>query len=160
MHTLAIAGERVSSTRIRTALQAGQFHYAEELLGQPYTMSGRVAHGEKLGRELGFPTANIHLHRKVTPLHGIYVVQVEGLKDTPVQGVASIGTRPAVNGKKVILEVFLFDFNESIYGQYIEVSFLHKLRDESNFDSLDALKAQIAVDVEQAKDFFVNRLTT
>lgn len=154
MHTLAIDGERVSSTRIRTELEAGNFKEAEELLGQPYKMSGRVAHGEKLGRELGFPTANIHIHRKVTPLHGIYVVKVSGLKEQAVEGVASIGTRPAVNGKKVILEVFLFDFDESIYGQYIEVSFLKKLRDEENFDSLDDLKQQIAIDVKQAKAFF------
>ncbi len=145
---------RVSSTRIRTALEAGQFKEAEKLLGHHYKMTGRVAHGEKLGRELGFPTANIHLHRKVTPLHGIYVVEVGCLQEQPVQGVASIGTRPTVNGKKVILEVFLFDFNQTIYGKYIEVSFLKKLRDELPFDSLDALKEQIAVDVEQAKYFF------
>ncbi|VAW98062.1 FMN adenylyltransferase / Riboflavin kinase [hydrothermal vent metagenome] len=145
---------RVSSTRIRTALEAGQFKKAEKLLGHHYKMTGRVAHGEKLGRELGFPTANIHIHRKVTPLHGIYVVTVEGLNDLVVEGVASIGTRPVVNGKKVILEVFLFDFNESIYGEQLEVSFLKKLRDELPFDSLDELKVQIVIDVEQAKDFF------
>ncbi len=145
---------RVSSTRVRAALEAGQFKEAEKLLGHHYKMTGRVAHGEKLGRELGFPTANIHIHRKVTPLHGIYVVTVAGLKEQPVEGVASIGTRPAVNGKKVILEVFLFDFNESIYGEQLEVNFLKKLRDELPFDSLDALKEQIALDVEQAKQFF------
>ncbi len=149
-----IESGRVSSTRIRSALEAGQFKEAEKLLGHHYKMTGRVAHGEKLGRELGFPTANIHIHRKVTPLHGIYVVTVSGLKAQPVEGVASIGTRPAVNGKKVILEVFLFDFNESIYGQQLEVSFLKKLRDELPFDSLDDLKVQIAIDVEQAKKFF------
>ncbi len=145
---------RVSSTRIRTALEAGQFKEAEQLLGHHYKMTGRVAHGEKLGRELGFPTANIHLHRKVTPLHGIYVVEVGCLAEQPVQGVASIGSRPVVNGEKVILEVFLFDFNQSIYGRYIEVGFLKKLRDELPFDSLESLKEQIAVDVEQAKQFF------
>ncbi len=145
---------RVSSTRIRMALEAGQFKEAEKLLGHHYKMTGRVAHGEKLGRELGFPTANIHIHRKVTPLHGIYVVTVSGLKDRAVEGVASIGTRPVVNGKKVILEVFLFDFNESIYGEELEVSFLKKLREELPFDSLEELKVQIAIDVEQAKQFF------
>ncbi len=148
---------RVSSTRIRAALESGQFEQAEKLLGHHYKMTGRVAHGEKLGRELGFPTANIHVHRKVTPLHGIYVVTVTGLKAQPVEGVASIGTRPAVNGKKVILEVFLFDFDESIYGEQLEVNFLKKLRDELPFDSLEALKEQIAIDVEQAKQFFGNK---
>lgn len=154
MDTLNVAEERVSSTRIRSALESGRFNDAEKMLGHHYKMAGRVVHGEKLGRELGFPTANINIHRKVTPLHGIYVVTVAGLKNGTVQGVASIGTRPAVNGEKVILEVFLFDFNESIYGEQLEVSFLKKLRDELPFDSLDLLKQQIAVDVEQAKMYF------
>lgn len=154
MPTFNVEGERVSSTRIRNALVAGEFDDVQRMLGHHYKMCGRVAHGEKLGRELGFPTANIHIHRKVTPLHGIYVVTVSGLNDKPVEGVASIGTRPAVNGKKVILEVFLFDFNQMIYGKQLEVSFLKKLRDELPFDSLDALKEQIAIDVEQAQAFF------
>lgn len=154
MPTFNVEGERVSSTRIRNALVAGKFDDVQRMLGHHYKMCGRVAHGEKLGRELGFPTANIHIHRKVTPLHGIYVVTVSGLNDKPVEGVASIGTRPAVNGKKVILEVFLFDFNQMIYGKQLEVSFLKKLRDELPFDSLDALKEQIAIDVEQAQAFF------
>lgn len=154
MPTFNVVGERVSSTRIRKALEAGQFDKAETMLGQYYKITGRVAHGEKLGRELGFPTANIHIHRKVTPLHGIYVVKVFGLGGRLIEGVASIGTRPAVNGKKVILEVFLFNFNEIIYGKQLEVNFLKKLRDELPFDSLDALKEQIAIDVEQAKQFF------
>lgn len=154
MPTFNVEGERVSSTRIRNALVAGEFDDVQRMLGHHYKMCGRVAHGEKLGRELGFPTANIHIHRKVTPLHGIYVVTVFGLNDKRVEGVASIGTRPAVNGKKVILEVFLFDFNQMIYGKQLEVSFLKKLRDELPFDSLDALKEQIAIDVEQAQAFF------
>jgi len=153
MNTLNVESERVSSTRVRSALVMGDFNAAERMLGHQYKMAGRVAHGEKLGRELGFPTANIHIHRKVTPLHGIYVVTVAGLHDRIVEGVASIGTRPVVNGKKVILEVFLFDFDETIYGRQLEVSFLHKLRDELPFDSLELLKEQIAIDVEQAKQF-------
>jgi len=156
MSTFNEGTERVSSTRIRSALEVGEFKKAEQLLGHHYKMTGRVAHGEKLGRELGFPTANIHIHRKVTPLHGIYVVTVSGLKETIVEGVASIGTRPVVNGKKVILEVFLFDFDESIYGEQLEVNFLKKLRDELPFDSLDALKEQIVIDVEEAKQFLRN----
>lgn len=157
MPTFNVEGERVSSTRIRTALEAAQFEKAEMMLGQYYKITGRVVHGEKLGRELGFPTANINIHRKVTPLHGIYVVKVFGLNGRLINGVASIGTRPVVNGKNVILEVFLFDFNETIYGQQLEVSFLKKLRDELPFDSLDDLKEQIAIDVEQAKQFFAKQ---
>lgn len=157
MPTYNVEGERVSSTRIRKALEAGQFEKAEVMLGQYYKITGRVVHGEKLGRELGFPTANINIHRKVTPLHGIYIVKVFGLNGRLINGVASIGTRPVVNGKNVILEVFLFDFNETIYGQQLEVSFLKKLREELPFDSLDALKEQIAIDVEQAKKFFAKQ---
>jgi riboflavin kinase/FMN adenylyltransferase len=129
---------------------------AEQLLGRDYRMSGRVAHGEKLGRELGYPTANIHIHRKVSPLQGIFAVEVYGLEQEPLEGVASIGTRPTVGGTKVILEVFLFDFNQDIYGKHIQVSFLHKIRDEEHFESLDVLKAKIAEDVEKAKDFFAS----
>lgn len=154
MPTFSVEAERVSSTRIRNALIAGQFDDVQQMLGHHYKMTGRVVHGEKLGRELGYPTANINIHRKVTPLHGIYVVTVEGLNDKPVEGVASIGTRPAVNGKKVILEVFLFDFNQTIYGKQLDVSFLKKLREELPFDSLELLKKQIAIDVEDARAFF------
>jgi riboflavin kinase/FMN adenylyltransferase len=119
-------------------------------------MSGRVAHGEKLGRELGFPTANIHIHRKVSPLQGIFAVEVYGLEEEPLQGVASIGIRPTVGGTKVILEVYLFDFNQDIYGRHLQVSFLHKIRDEEHFESLEILKEKIAEDVVKAKEFFKN----
>ena len=156
MHTFAIDNERVSSTRIRHALEQGDMEKAEQLLGRDYRMSGRVAHGEKLGRELGYPTANIHIHRKVSPLQGIFAVEVFGLEKEPLQGVASIGTRPTVGGTKVILEVFLFDFDRDIYGKHLQVSFLHKIRDEKHFESLDVLKENIADDVEKAKAFFNN----
>lgn len=156
MHSFSEADERVSSTGIRKALGEGDMHKVEQLLGRSYRMSGRVAHGEKLGRQLGYPTANIHIHRKVTPLQGIFVVEVFDLPGEPLQGVASIGTRPVVKGKKVILEVYLFDFDQDIYGKCIEVSFLHKLRDEQNFDTLEALTEQIAQDVEQARAYFRN----
>ncbi len=155
MHTFSVAGERVSSTRIRQALAKGDMLMAEELLGRDYRMSGRVAHGEKLGRQLGYPTANIHLHRKVSPLQGIFAVEVYGLDKEPLTGVASLGTRPTVNGTRTLLEVYLFDFDEDIYGRHIQVSFRHKLRDEERFDSLQALTAQIEKDVEQAKEFFL-----
>ena len=154
MHTFEIDAERVSSTRIRTALEKGEMSNAEKLLGRRYRMSGRVAHGEKLGRELGFPTANIHLHRHASPIQGIFVVEVFGLDKEPLQGVASIGTRPTVNETKALLEVFLFDFDQDIYGRHIQVSFLKKLRDEEKFDSLEELVEKIHNDVEQAQAYF------
>ncbi|MDH5395537.1 MAG: bifunctional riboflavin kinase/FAD synthetase [Gammaproteobacteria bacterium] len=154
MHTFEIDGTRVSSTRIRTALEQGDMTSAEKLLGRSYRMSGRVAHGEKLGRELGFPTANIHLHRHASPVQGIFAVEVFGLDNEPLQGVASVGTRPTVNETKALLEVYLFDFNQDIYGRHIQVSFLKKLRDEAKFDSLDALVKQIQSDVDQAQAYF------
>jgi riboflavin kinase/FMN adenylyltransferase len=158
MHTFAVDGVRVSSTRVRAALTAGDLAAAEQLLGRSYRMSGRVAHGEKLGRKLGFPTANIHVHRKATPLQGIFVVEVFGITGEPLPGVASLGTRPTVDGKKTILEVYLFDFDREIYGEYLQVSFLHKLRDEVRYTTLDALKEQIGKDVEDAQRYFQSRL--
>ena len=157
MHTFNIDGQRVSSTRLRQALQAGDLAMAERLLGRRYRMSGRVAHGDKLGRQLGFPTANIHLQRKVTPLHGIFVVEVFGIAGEPLPGVASLGTRPTVDGKKTLLEVYLFDFDRDIYGQHLQVSFLHKLRDEVRFVTLEALKLQIARDVVAAQQYFLTQ---
>jgi riboflavin kinase/FMN adenylyltransferase len=156
MHTFEIDNERVSSTLIRQALASGDMHTAERLLGRQYRMSGRVAHGEKLGRKLGFPTANIFLHRKATPLQGIFVVEVFGLEGEPLPGVASLGTRPTVNGTTTLLEVYIFDFDQEIYGEHIQVSFLHKLRDEVRYTTLEALKAQIDVDVQNARQYFVN----
>lgn len=154
MHTFSIDGERVSSTRIRQALEKGDLAEAERLLGRDYRMSGRVVHGEKLGRQLGFPTANIELHRKATPLQGIFVVEVFGIEGEPLRGVASLGTRPAVGGTRAILEVYLFDFDRDIYGKHLQVSFLHKLRDEMNFDTLEALTEQIQRDVNDSKYYF------
>jgi len=156
MHTFSIDGDRVSSTRIRKALEAGDLQSATRLLGREYRMSGRVVHGEKLGRQLGFPTANIELHRRATPLQGIFVVEVYGLEGEPLPGVASLGTRPTVGGSKAILEVFLFDFDQDIYGKHLQVGFLKKLRDEENYDSLEALTTQIQKDVDQAKAYFKN----
>ena len=156
MHTFMIDNERVSSTRIRHALEAGELDAAERLLGRTYRMSGRVAHGEKLGRQLGFPTANIDVHRQATPMQGIFVVEVFGIDGEPLAGVASLGTRPTVDGKKVILEVYIFDFDREIYGEYLQVSFLKKLRDEEKFDTLEALIEQIEKDVEDAKAYFAS----
>ncbi len=157
MRTFSIKGERVSSTWIRQAMQQGDIKLAEQLLGRDFRMSGRVVHGKKLGRQLGFPTANIFLHRRASPLKGIFVVQVYGLAGEPLPGVASLGTRPTVDGKQVLLEVYLLDFKHDIYGKHIQVSFLEKLREEEKFDSLEALKDKIAEDVQQTRNFFANR---
>jgi riboflavin kinase/FMN adenylyltransferase len=142
-------GERVSSSAIRAALAAGDFALAERLLGHPYTLSGRVAHGAKLGRELGFPTANIVL-RHPSPLSGIYVVDA-GERGP---GVASVGRRPTVNPVEVpLLEVHLFGETRDLYGEHLKVRFLKKLRDERKFDDLDQLRAAIARDAAQAKQY-------
>ena len=154
MHTFNIDHVRVSSTRIREALDAGNFDMAESLLGRPFRMSGRVAHGDKRGRTIGFPTANIHLHRSATPLQGVFAVELFGIKGEPHQGVANIGTRPTVGGTRTLLEVHLFDFDADIYGSHVQVTFLHKLRDEQRFDSFEELKQQINADVKQAREFF------
>jgi len=145
-------GTRVSSSAVRAALAAGEFDPAERLLGHPYTISGRVAHGAKLGRSLGFPTANIVL-RRPPPLSGIFVVEVDGLGP----GVASIGRRPTVNPVPLpLLEVHLFDWERDLYGEHLRVRFLKKLRDERKYDGLDALRQAIAHDARQARDYFVN----
>jgi len=154
MHTFYIDGERVSSTRVREALARGDLNEAEKLLGRPYRMCGRVAHGDKRGRSIGFPTANIHLHRKATPVQGVYAVELFGLDVEPVEGVANVGTRPTVGGARTLLEVHLFDFDRDIYGHHVHVDFLHRLRDECRFDSFDALKQQIERDVENARRYF------
>jgi riboflavin kinase/FMN adenylyltransferase len=156
MDTFLIDGERVSSTRVRKALVAGQLDLAAKLLGRPYTMRGRVSHGDKLGAKLGFPTANIHLHRKLTPVSGIFTVRMHGINGCAksVPGVANVGTRPTVGGTRTLLEVHLLDFNESIYGQQVEVEFCQKLREEERYDSLAELQAQIAKDVLTAKEYF------
>ena len=158
MHTFKIDGERVSSTRIREALAVGDLHTAEKLLGRPYRMCGRVAHGDKIGRTLGIPTANIHLHRNASPVQGIYVVEVFGLDGEPLAGVASVGTRPTVGGTTALLEIHMFDFNRDIYGHYLNIDFLHKLRDEEKFDSLDEMKARIYQDMDEARAWFENRV--
>jgi riboflavin kinase/FMN adenylyltransferase len=149
------AGQRISSSGVRAALAAGDLAGAERLLGRRYSMSGRVAHGEKLGRTLGFPTANIVLRRR-PPLSGIFVVMAE-LEETraTLQGVASVGRRPTVrDNAPPLLEVHLFDWNGPLYGRHLRVSFLHKLRDEEKYDGLDALRSAIARDAQQAKEYF------
>jgi riboflavin kinase/FMN adenylyltransferase len=154
MGTVSVDGERASSTAVRAALAAGDLAHAAALLGRPFVISGRVAHGAKLGRDLGFPTANIALARK-PPLTGVFAARVHGLGATPRTGVASVGVRPTVSTSGVpLVEVFIFDFDDTIYGKRVGVEFVHKLRDEERYADLDALTSQIKSDVAQARDFF------
>jgi riboflavin kinase / FMN adenylyltransferase len=146
--------ERISSTRIRQALLQNDLQQAEEMLGRPYQICGRIAHGDKRGRTIGFPTANIKLQRHATAVHGVYAVQMTDEKQLCVRGVANVGKRPTVDGQHLQLEVHLFNFDKDIYGQLVCVDFLQKIRDEKRFDSFDELKLQIIKDSEQAKDFF------
>jgi riboflavin kinase/FMN adenylyltransferase len=153
MPTVLVNGERVSSTAVREALAGGDLERAAALLGRPFSMSGHVAYGRKLGTGLGFPTANIVLRHKPA-LSGVFAVRVRGLGAAPHDGVASLGVRPTVSaGARPLLEVFLFDFHESIYGKRVEVEFLHKLRDEERYPDLDALKKQMHVDAAQARQY-------
>ena len=154
MHTFAVDDERVSSTRIREALRNGDMEHAARLLGRPYRMSGRVAHGDKRGRTIGFPTANIFLHRRVSPVNGVFMVEMFGLDKEPWPGVANLGNRPTVDGTRSLLEVHLLDLDREIYGQHVHVDFLQRLREERRFPSFDDLKKQIMMDVERAKDLF------
>jgi riboflavin kinase/FMN adenylyltransferase len=149
------AGQRISSSSIRASLAAGDMAGAALLLGRDYSMSGRVAHGEKLGRTLGFPTANIVLRRR-PPLAGIFVVEAE-LEETRrvLRGVASVGRRPTIReNAPPLLEVHLFDWDGDLYGRHLRVKFLRKLRDEKKFDGLEALRSAIAQDAAQARDYF------
>jgi len=154
MPTVTIEGERASSSAVRSALARGELDHAARLLGRPYAITGRVAHGDKRGRNLGFPTANVPLRRKPA-LSGIFAVRVHGLGDAPRSGVASLGVRPTVKtGAKPLLEVFVFDFDEAVYGRRITVEFLRKLRDEERYPDVDALVRQMRVDADQAREYF------
>jgi riboflavin kinase/FMN adenylyltransferase len=147
-----IDGERVSSSAIRAALAAGDLKKAERLLGRPYSMVGRVVLGQQLGRDLGFPTANLRLGRKRTPLQGIFAVRVHGIDGLPnAPGVASLGTRPTVGGTVPLLEAHVFDYSGDLYGREIEVEFVSKLREELCFASLDELVVQMNEDAAQAR---------
>jgi riboflavin kinase/FMN adenylyltransferase len=151
-----IEGQRVSSTLIRDALGNGDMRQATVLLGRPYSVCGRVVHGEKRGRAIGFPTANIQMLRKNTPVEGVFAVTMTGVDGREIPGVANVGTRPTVHGgTDVLLETYLLDFDKDIYGHYVEVHFKHKIRDEMRFNSLDALRRQIASDVADAKQFLL-----
>ena len=153
--TLELHGERVSSTRVRQALVDADFALAEELLGRPFSISGRVIEGNQLGRQLGVPTANLQLRRLRAPLAGVYAVEVAGVDGKLWPGVANVGTRPTIGDlTEAILEVHLLDFDRDIYRRTIDVIFRKKLRDEYRFDSLDALKEQIFKDIDEGRRVF------
>ena len=156
--TIEIDNERVSSTRLRSVLEAGDFELAERLLGRPYTISGKVVYGRQLGRTIGSPTANMELYRLRAPLSGVYLVEVHGIADQPWPGVANVGVRPTVNDSiKANLEVHLLDFEGDLYGKRIEVEFKSQLREEKRFESIDALSDQIQRDIGQARQYFTSR---
>jgi len=143
-------GERVSSTRVRSALANGDLNLTNQLLGRNYSISGKVVHGAARGRQLGFPTANIHMRHERPALTGVYAVKLDGLN-----GVANLGVRPTIAGvPKLLLEVHVLDFNGNLYGKHVHVEFMQKIREEQKFASLDALKAQIAADIVVARQYF------
>lgn len=154
--TVLFENERIGSSRVRNAVKQADFKLAAFLLGRPFRLSGRIIYGDQRGRLLGFPTANIGLHRQVIPLRGVFIVNIYGLAEKPLEGIANCGKRPTINGLKNLLEVHLFDFDQNIYGRFIEVEFLKKIRDEEKFDNLEALKRQITKDVAIAKNYFVD----
>lgn len=155
MQTVADAGQRVSSSAIRAALAAGELETAAALLGRPYIIDGRVVHGAQMGRQLGFATANIYIKHPRPPLQGVFTVMVQGPDGVMRPGVANLGCRPTVNAvPRPLLEVHLLDFSADIYGAHLSVRFLHKLRNEMKFASLDALRQQIAADVAEARQYF------
>ena len=151
--TFSIKNQRVSSTRIRECLLANDFNEAKELLGRPYTFSGKVVFGKQLGSQLGVPTANLWLPKNKLPIAGVYIVKVlfEGKE---FGGIANVGTRPTVDGQTPVLEVHILEFSQRIYGKKITVEFCKKVRDERKFDGLEALKEQIFKDISTAKEYF------
>ncbi len=154
-HTVLAGGERISSTLIREALLQGDLDRARELLGKPYEVCGRIIHGQKRGRTFGFPTANLLMQRKNTPVRGVFAVTMRGLGPTPIPGVANVGSRPTVTGDPtMLLETHLLDFSGDLYGRRVEVEFHARLRDERRFDGIPELKAQIEMDIQAARAFF------
>lgn len=151
LETHAHAGARISSSAIRRALAAGEFAAAAVLLGRPFAIGGRVVRGQRLGRRLGYPTANIRLGRRISPIRGIFAVRVHGVGAAPRPGVASLGLRPTVGGREMLLEAHLFDFDGDLYGCHLRVEFVAKLRDEEKFASLDDLTRQMHRDADAAR---------
>ena len=155
MHSVLFDGVRVSSTAVRAALAAGNMRAATKFLGRPYSISGRVVHGDKLGREIGFPTANVQMKHNRPPLSGIFVARVTGDHIPSLHGAASLGVRPTVHANgRAVLEIHLLDFAQEIYGRHLRVEFLHKLRNEEKYPDLKSLTQQIALDVTNTKKWF------
>jgi len=155
LSTVTDGGERVSSSAVRAALSVGDLARAAHLLGHPYAITGRVLHGAKRGRTLGYPTLNLRITHKRPAAHGVYAVRVHGITDQPWPGVASVGLRPTVDDSgRWLLEVHLFDFADQIYGRLVRVEFIKKLRDEEKYDTLDQLTAAIRNDADQARALF------
>ena len=144
---------RASSSEIRTLLAHGDLAAVTQMLGREFSISGKIIHGQQKGRTIGFPTINIPIKRKISPVLGVFATTVE-VQGSVFQGVCNIGNRPTINGKEILLEVFLFDFDRDVYGIEVKVVFKHKIRDEEKFDSFEALKQQIELDTQQAKAFF------
>ncbi len=153
VETFIVDGHRVSSSRIRQILQDADFRLAERLLGRPFAISGRVAHGDKRGHTWGFPTANLMLRHSNLPVGGVYAATVSRREGEKLHGVVNVGFRPTVGGKRFLVEVHLLDHDENIYGQRLTVEFRHKMRPEKHFESFDHLKVQIGRDIEQARKF-------
>ena len=149
--SFSVNGMRVSSTVVRDSLARGDLELAERMLGRRYSMSGRVIRGDQLGRQLGYPTANMRVHRQKSPLKGVYAVRVGGLGEVR-DAMASLGTRPTVDGREMRLEVHIFDFDEDIYGSHLRVEFVARLRDEQRFDSVELMAEQLARDAQSARD--------
>ena len=158
MHSVLLDGERVSSSGVRAALAAGNMDEAAKLLGRPYAFDGRVVHGDKRGRQLGFPTANLRVKHNPLPMTGVFCVEVRRQSgshgEETLHGVANLGVRPTVEGTRPLLEIHLFDFSGDLYGTHLNVRFMKKIRDEMKFSGLDALRAQIALDAAAARAYF------
>jgi riboflavin kinase/FMN adenylyltransferase len=155
MHSVLFDGIRVSSTAVRATLAAGHMRAATRFLDRPYSISGRVVHGDKIGRQIGFPTANVQMKHNRPPLTGIFVVRVTGDHIPPLHGAASLGVRPTVHANgRAVLEIHLLDFAQEVYGQHLCVEFLHKLRNEEKFPDMESLTQQIALDVENTRKWF------
>ncbi len=157
MPTIELNGTRVSSTAVREALAASEHERVNALLGRPYTLQGCVVYGDQRGRQMGFPTANIYLHRARTPVTGVYSVRLQGISEKGLPGVANVGIRPTIGGTRSLLEVHLFDFAKDIYGRKVCVEFCEKIRDEKRFPDLDSLIEQIGKDAIVARRYFEER---
>lgn len=151
-----VDGERVSSSLVREVLDAGDMRRAAKFLGRPYRITGKVIGGQRLGRTLGFPTANLRLHRRATPVAGVFAVRVSGGGLSNAPGVANLGTRPVVNGKELLLEAHVFDFSGDLYRRYVHVDFIERLRDELWFPSMEALVEQMEKDARRARDILAS----